>query len=104
MEDVMALKDRYQSEKWKEYQRNYQRFWHQRHKAKRLARMYQRKAAIYEYIQNIKSQLCCVDGGQRHPATLQFHQLNPEDKAFNISDAIRYGTGLGRSKKKSTSA
>ena len=96
----MPFKDRnrYQSEEWKEYQRNYQRSWHQHHRAKRLARMYERKAAIYEYVQNIKSQLCCVDCGQRHPATLHFHHLNSEDKVFNISDAARRGTSLDRIK------
>src|SRR6266852_5679529 len=97
----MPFKDRsrYQSEEWKEYQRNYQRSWHQRHRAKRLARMYERKAAIYEYVQNIKSQLCCVDCGQQHPATLHFHHLNSEDKVFNISDAARRGISLDRIKK-----
>lgn len=95
----MPLKDRYQSEKWKEYQRNYHRIWHQRHREKRLARMYERKAAIYQYVQNLKSQLCCVDCGQRHPATLQFHHLNSGDKVFNISDAARRGTSLDRIKK-----
>ncbi len=94
----MSLKDRYQSEKWKEYQRNYQRGWHQRNKAKRLARVYERKAAIYEYIQDIKSQLCCTDCGERHPATLQFHHLNSEDKMFNIGDAVRDGISLDRIK------
>jgi len=91
-------KNRYKSEEWKEYQRNYQRGWHQRHRAKRLARVYERKAAIYEYIQDIKSQLCCADCGERHPATLQFHHLNPEDKMFNIGEAIRYGISLDRIK------
>ncbi|HEV7235997.1 MAG TPA: hypothetical protein VGN15_07450, partial [Ktedonobacteraceae bacterium] len=71
-------KNRYQSEEWKEYQRNYQRSWHQRNRAKRLARMYERKAAIHDYIQNMKNQLHCVDCGQRHPATLHFHPLNLE--------------------------
>jgi hypothetical protein len=92
-------KDRYQSEEWKEYQRNYQRGWHQRHRTERLARIYERKAAIYEYIQNIKNQLCRADCGQRHPATLQFHHLNAEDKMFNIGDAIRDGISLDRIKK-----
>lgn len=95
----MPLKDRYQSEKWKEYQRTYHRGWHQRNREKRLARIYERKAAIYQHVQNIKSQLCCVDCGQRHPATLQFHHLNSEDKVFNISDAARRGTSLERIKK-----
>jgi hypothetical protein len=95
----MPLKDRYQSEKWKEYQRNYQRGWHQRHRAKRLARMYERKAAIHDYVQDIKSQLRCVDCGERHPATLQFHHLNSEDKVFNISYAANRGFSLDRIKK-----
>jgi hypothetical protein len=92
-------KDRYQSEEWKEYQRNYQRDWHQRHKVKRLARIYARKAATYEYVQDIKSQLCCADCGERHPATLQFHHLSSADKMFNIADAVRNGISLDTIKK-----
>src|SRR5579864_8208987 len=92
-------KDRYHSEEYKEYQRNYQRSWHQRNKAKRLARIYQKKAATYEYVQNIKSQLCCTDCGERHPATLQFHHLNTQDKQFNVADAVRNGISLDRIKK-----
>ncbi len=97
----MAFKDksRYQSEEWKEYQRNYQRSWHQRHRAKRLARMYERKRAIHDYIQNMKNQLHCVDCGQRHPATLHFHHLNSEDKVFSISYAANRGFSLDRIKK-----
>jgi hypothetical protein len=101
----MPFKDRsrYQSEEWKEYQRNYQRNWHQQNKEKRLARMYEtkaaRKAAIYSYIQNMKNQLRCVDCGQSHPATLHFHHRNAEDKVFNISDAVYKGFGLDRIKK-----
>ncbi|MEO6890205.1 MAG: hypothetical protein ABI456_12695 [Ktedonobacteraceae bacterium] len=92
-------KSRYQSEEYKEYQRNYQRSWHQRHKAKRLARMYERKAAIHNYIQNMKNQLHCVDCGQRHPATLHFHHQNSEDKVFNIADAAYKGFSLDRIEK-----
>ncbi|MBO0790948.1 MAG: hypothetical protein J2P36_08370 [Ktedonobacteraceae bacterium] len=97
----MPFKDRsrYQSEEWKEYQRNYQRNWHQQHKEKRLARMYERKAAIHSYIQNMKNQLRCANCGQRHPATLHFHHRNSEDKVFNISDAAYKGFSLDRIKK-----
>ena len=95
----MPLKDRYQSEKWKEYQRTYHRLWHQRNKEKRLARFYEKRTAIYEYIQNIKSQLRCADCGEQHPATLQFHHLNAKDKAFTIGDALTRGFSLDRIKK-----
>jgi len=101
----MPFKDpsRYQSEDWKEYQRNYQRSWHQRNKEKRLARLYEKKAArkvaIHSYIQHMKNQLRCVDCGQQHPATLHFHHRNSEDKVFNISDAVYKGFSLDRIKK-----
>ena len=97
----MAFKDknRYHPEEYKEYQRNYQRSWHQRNKEKRLARMHEKKAATYEYVQGIKSQLFCVDCGERHPAALQFHHPNPEDKMFNVADAVRNGISLDRIKK-----
>ena len=92
-------KDRYQSEEWKEYQRNYQRGWYERHKTKRLAMIYGRKATMYEYIQDIKKQLCCADCGERHPATLHFHHLNSEEKKFTIGDAVNRGFSLNRIKK-----
>ncbi|MBV9232144.1 MAG: hypothetical protein JOZ18_22730 [Chloroflexi bacterium] len=92
-------KDRYQSEEWKEYQRSYQRGWHQRHKAERLAKSYERRAATIEYIQELKKQLCCADCGERHPATLHFHHLNSEDKLFDISEAVNKGFSMGKVKK-----
>jgi hypothetical protein len=97
----MPFKDgsRYQSEEWKDYQRNYQRSWHQRHKKDRLARIYERKAATYEYVQEIKNQLRCADCGERHPATLQFHHLNSVDKTFTIGDAVNRGFSLDRIKR-----
>ena len=95
----MPLKDRYQSEKWKEYQRTYHRSWYQRNREKRLAKVYERKAAIHEYIQGIKHQLYCADCGERHPATLQFHHRNSEDKTFAIGKAVNRGFGLDRIKK-----
>lgn len=89
-------KSRYQSEEYKEYQRNYQREWHQRNREKRVARMYERKRAIREHIQGMKNQLSCVDCGQRHPATLHFHHLNSEDKVFDISHAVYRGLSLDK--------
>ena len=97
----MPYKDRsrYQSEEYKEHQRNYQRSWHQRNKERRLAKLYEKKAAIYEYMQGIKNQLCCADCGERHPATLQFHHLNSENKTFTIGDAVTRGFSLDKIKK-----
>lgn len=95
----MPLKDRYQSEMWKEYQRTYHRSWHQRHREKRLAKVYARRAVIREYIQGLKNQLYCADCGEQHPATLQFHHRNSEDKTFAIGKAVNRGFSLDRIKK-----
>jgi hypothetical protein len=92
-------KDRYQSEEWKEYQRNYQRGWHQRHRAERLAKHYERRAVVIKYIQDLKKQLCCADCGENHPATLQFHHLNAEDKLFDIAHAVNKGFNVDKIKK-----
>jgi hypothetical protein len=73
--------------------------WHQRNKERRLARLYEKKAAIYEYVQNIKSQLHCADCGERHPAVLQFHHLHSENKTFTIGDAVKRGFSLDRIKR-----
>lgn len=97
-------KDRCHSEEYKEYQRNYQRGWHQRHKAKRLARMYEKKAATYEYVQNIKSQLRCVDCGERHPAALQFHILTQRISSLTLLMQSVMGLAWIGSRKKSVSA
>ena len=91
-------KSRYRSEQYKEYQRTYQRDWHQRNKEKRLARKYERKTTIHDYIQKLKGQVRCVVCGQQHPATLQFHHLNSHDKVFNISDAVNKGFSLDKIK------
>ena len=95
----MPLKGRYQSERWKEYQRTYHRTWYQRHREKRLAKVYERKAAIHEYIQGIKNQMYCADCGERHPAALQFHHLNSDEKTFSIGKAVNRGFSLDRIKK-----
>lgn len=92
-------KSRYQSEEYKEYQRNYQRGWYERHKAKRSFLIRERKAAMNEYVQSIKNEMCCTDCDERHPATLHFHHLNSEDKLFNIGEAVQKGFGLNKIKK-----
>lgn len=82
----MPFKD---PQKAREYQRRYQFQWHQDNKTERLAANYLRKAEIYQYVQSIKTTVACCDCGARHPAVLQFHHRNREEKLFNISDAIK---------------
>lgn len=47
---------------------------------------------LKEQFKNLKSVLCCSICGETHPATLDFHHRNPNEKEINISNAARsYG-------------
>ena len=87
-------KDKYKSERYREYIRQYNKGWYQRHKAHRLAQNYERKARMYELYQQIKAELRCADCGETHPATLHFYHRNPKEKEFNIADFVRSGKSV----------
>jgi hypothetical protein len=87
-------KDKYKSDRYKQYISEYNKSWYQRHKAKRLASNYERKARMYELYQEIKSTLRCADCGENHPAALHFHHKNPKEKEFNVADFVRSGKSV----------
>lgn len=87
-------KEKYKSERYRQYISNYNKSWYQRHKAKRLAQNYERKQRMYELYQEIKANLRCSDCGEAHPATLHFHHKDPRDKEFNIADFVRSGKSI----------
>ena len=81
----MAFKD---DEERRAYFREYNKGWYQRHKERLLEKRRQHKAELRQWIRKYKSKLACVDCGENHPACLQFHHLNREDKSFAISAVI----------------
>jgi hypothetical protein len=92
-------KNKYKSEAYQEYMRNYQRSWHQRNRAKRIAQVYERKEQLWKFYNQLKATLECAQCGENHPATLQFHHLDPQKKDFNLSEAVRQGYGFERIKR-----
>ncbi len=97
----MPYKDkrRYKSEAYREYMRNYQRSWHQRNRARRIAKVYERKERLWEFYNQLKATLECAQCGENHPATLQFHHRDPQKKEFNLSEAVREGYSIERIKR-----
>src|SRR5207248_2715689 len=73
-------KSKYRTEAYREYMRSYQRSWHQRNKAKRNAKVYERKEQLWEFYNQLKATLECAHCGENHPATLQFHHRDPQNK------------------------
>jgi hypothetical protein len=92
-------KSKYKSEAYREYMRDYQRSWHQRNRAQRLAKVYERKERIWEFYNQLKATLECARCGENHPATLQFHHRDPQKKDFNLSEAVNDGYSIERIKR-----
>jgi len=73
----------------KEARKAYHKRWYQQHKDEVIARRKKRQLEIRNRFLRYKSTLSCMDCGISHPAVLQFHHRNKDDKSFNISDVIR---------------
>lgn len=92
-------KNKYHTEEYREYMRKYQREWHQRKKKSRLIKIYARKEELWKFYTQLKEHLSCSQCGESHPATLQFHHLEPHEKDFNLSNAVRQGYSIETIKK-----
>ena len=92
-------KSKYETEEYLEYKRDYQRAWHQEHKTKRNAKVYERRDKLREFYRQFKENSVCVQCGESHPAALHFHHRNPKEKDFNLAEMIRDGYGIERIKR-----
>jgi transposase-like protein len=71
-----------------ERKRAWDRSYYQRHKIKRQVANYERRARLYEYLQQIKAKARCLYCGENHPAALQFHHRDPSQKEFNVGEFV----------------
>ena len=92
-------KSKYRTEAYREYKRSYQRNWHQRNKVGRIAKIYERKGRLWEFYNQLKANSECAHCGEKHPATLQFHHRDPQEKEFNLGKAVSDGYSIERIKK-----
>lgn len=52
----------------------------------------QRRLELRQWFLDLKSKLQCEICGENHPATLDFHHRNPEEKDFDVSRLMRFGS------------
>jgi hypothetical protein len=71
------------------YQKEYGRHWYERNKERVMERKKQRRKEIADWFRKYKSTLFCVHCGISHPAALQFHHRDRNDKSFTIADVVR---------------
>ncbi len=77
----MSLKD---PEKRREYQREYMRGWYQKNKPTHIRYVRNRDKKIEAWFREYKRSLNCEVCGENHPACLDFHHKNPQEKKFSI--------------------
>jgi len=53
----------------------------------------QRKKDLYSWIKEYKSNLKCEQCGENHPAVLDFHHIDPNQKDFSIGNALHSSMG-----------
>lgn len=70
------------------YFREYNKGWYQRHRERILAKRWQHNQELKQWLRQYKSQLCCGECGENHPACLQFHHRDKEGKSFTIGYII----------------
>jgi hypothetical protein len=71
-------------DKRREYQREYMRGWYQSNKAKHIAYVRNRDRKIEGWLKQYKLTLKCALCDEHHPACLEFHHINPQEKKFTI--------------------
>lgn len=74
-----------------EAMKKYRRDWYYRNKERAKASIKTRKKSIADWYADFKSTLKCNRCPESHPAVLDFHHLDPNQKDFNLSQAVTNG-------------
>ena len=71
--------------------KQYRREWYNRNKEHAKKKVRERKQDIAEWFKEIKNTLSCIFCGENHPATLDFHHRNPEEKDILLARVTSNG-------------
>jgi hypothetical protein len=72
------------------------RAYYQRNKEACKAASRKRKLRAAEWLKNYKATLSCIRCGENHPACLQFHHRNPNEKKADLGLAVGNGWNIER--------
>lgn len=84
------------SSECKDCHRIIRKAYYENNKIKERNRIKQRKVELKDTYQQFKQTLKCILCSENHPATLQFHHLNPNEKEMEVSLAITNGWSFTR--------
>lgn len=72
-------------------QLEYQRKWHAKHSKIVVKKVAERKQKLRIWMEDYKSSIGCSMCGETHPACLEFHHLDRDDKVSGISRMVNHG-------------
>lgn len=72
----------------KAYYREYNKGWYQRHRERLLEKRRQHNEELRQWLRRYKSRLRCAECSESHPACIQFHHRDREEKSFTIGQII----------------
>jgi transcription elongation factor Elf1 len=82
-----------------EKMQKYRRDWYNNNKERAYKKVQDRKKLLQEWMQEYKSKLICSKCEENHPATLQFHHVDPSEKEVTVSQTISKGWSTSRIEK-----
>jgi len=85
-----------ETEAERERARAYGRGYYREHIELERARIAGRKQQLHRWFEEYKVTLACQRCGENHPAALDFHHRNPEEKDTSIAKAVHMGWGIER--------
>lgn len=73
--------------------------WYKKNKKSVIERTQKRRKEIVEWLDNYKSKQKCSNCPENHPATLDFHHIDPKQKDIGINSIRCYGWGIEKIEK-----
>jgi hypothetical protein len=99
IDDAFAFRNKSQglrARECKECHSQLRKLHYENNKQKIINQVRDRKIKLQNWYQDLKMELECGTCGESHPATLQFHHLDPEKKDSPLSEAVHRGWGPER--------
>lgn len=83
------------SKQWKEDNadklRTYRRKWYTNNQDRAKKKVYARRKELKAWLAEYRATLACIRCGEKHPACLDFHHRNPEEKDVVLARAYMAG-------------
>lgn len=75
-------------------QRKYSKDWYARNTDQHVQLVRDRKKKLRQWMLDKKNELFCIQCKENHPACLEFHHRDSDQKDFNISTAVANGLSI----------